>query len=382
MKEILILSQLLPFADHNGGSTQIRNLITALNGKNYVVDFVSFNLPIADEVETEDVRTFLAKNTRTNLIVPPPKIPKAGLFSCEGIISHRSFEIERICSTLSSRNYAAIFAEFTSMGKYLRYFNGVTKFINIHELNFLRQMRETTLKYKIKDRVYLAYDSLRSLKNEIELLQQADIILSYNEIEVEILKCLLRDCDIHLIPLTVEAKTDMIPLIEREYDFLFLGNFEHKPNRDSALFLIRNYRAIFGRHTLLLCGRNIHLLNIDINLPAELTKEDFRKTPGDFFNRGKILIAPVLSGGGSRVKIVDAMSAGNLIITTKMGAEGLNNEEKNAIFILSEKEFISGKAIEILMNIEKYVFLSERCIKLAETFHQIDASLKIREYYF
>lgn len=382
MKEILILSQLLPFVDHNGGSTQIRNLITALKRKNYIVDFVSFNLPIADEVETEEVRRFLAKNTRVNFIVPLSNTPKAGLFSCEGIISHRSFGMERVCSALSNRSYSAIFAEFTSMGRYLRYFNGCTKFINIHELNFLRQMRETTLKYKIRDRFYLAYDSLRSLKNEIEILQQADIILSYNEIEVEILKCLLKDCDIHLIPLTIEAKRDMIPLTEREYDFLFLGNFEHKPNRDSALFLIRNYRTILGNHSLLLCGRNTHLLNIDINLPAELTKEDFRKTPRDFFNRGKILIAPVLSGGGSRVKIVDAMSAGNLIITTKMGAEGLNHEEKNAIFILSEREFISGKAIEILANIEKYVFLSERCTKLAETFHKVDESLKIREYYF
>ncbi len=374
MKEILILSQILPFANHNGGSTQIRNLIQALKKKEYIIDFVSFNLPSAEEFEIDEVKCFLSRNTRTNFIIPYQT-------SSRDILSCYSQKVEKICVMLSNKNYRAIFAEFITMSRYLRCFNNALKFVNIHELYFLRQIRESLLDYNLKDRIYLIINSIKSIAREVNLLKNADIILSYNEIEIEILKHILINKKIHQIPLTINTNRHIVPPAQREYDFLFLGNFDHKPNRDSALFLIKNYDSIFKGHSLLIGGRNIELLGFRSKPSSPIKLENISGNSSEFFNRGKILLAPIISGGGSRIKIVDAMASGNIIITTKMGTEGLNKYEKESILVFEKGDLLSAKAVEIIENFEKYAVMSERCRKYAETFHKIDESLKFRECY-
>jgi|GEM_PF-2778751 len=382
MKSVLLISQLLPLRSHNGGSTQIRNLLTALNKRKYLIDFVSFNLPEAEENLIDEVKTFLSHNTRRYFIIPFNKNFSSDIFSCDGILSYYSSKMDGVLNMLSSQGYNAIFAEFTSMGRYLHNFANIPKIINLHELNFLRQFREISQNYKLNDRFYLLYNGLKSIITEIKLLKSADVILSYNQIEVELLKMFINDRDIVYIPLTIEIPEVINKPLKREYDFIFIGNFEHKPNRDSIEFILNNHKAILNGRSLLIGGRNLNLIKYNKKLSEKnINFVNNVDEPYKFFEMGNILLSPVFTGGGARVKIIEAMANGNLIITTEIGAEGLTNEERNGIFIFSKEEFLKGKALEIVNHIEKYEDLILKNRKIVATFHNIDTSLGVRELY-
>lgn len=385
MKTILIISQLLPLKSNNGGSTQIRNLIKALKNNHYLIDFVSFNLPQTDESALEEVKLFLHRHTRRYFVVPFNTNFKPNIFSCEGIVSFYSSKMNRILNMLSNQEYSAIFAEFISMGYYLRNFRTTPKILNIHELNFLRQFRENNLDYNISDKIYLVYDGIKSAFQEIRLLKEADVILSYNQIEVELLKTFLKNKAIHHIPLTIELPKKIRPPQSREYDFVFLGNFEHKPNRDAAQFILENIKKIIGDKKILIGGKNINLLKYRLKYRAALynnvTFNENITDPQDFLQRGRVLIAPIFTGGGARVKIIESMANENLIITTEIGTEGLTDEEKRGIFIFKKEQFLNGEAILIAEDYDKYQNLITQNRINIESFHNINASLSIREFY-
>ena len=61
-----------------------------------------------------------------------------------------------------------------------------------------------------------------------------------------------------------------------------------------------------------------------------------------FINSKSIMIVPLTSGGGMRVKIIEGMALGKTIIATAVGAEGIEYENGKDILIAnSEKEFVN-----------------------------------------
>ncbi len=381
MKSVLVISQILPFKSNNGGSTQIRNLLIALKRRNIITDFVSFNLPEADEKSYNEVKTFLKNHTRRYFIIPVRRNFRSRFYKFDQILNYFSDKMNRLIRMLSDSDYNAVFAEFISMGHYLPVFSNIPKIINIHELNFLRQMRENNNKYALMDRIYLLLETIKSASAEIKLLKNSDVICSYSEIETELIKILIPEKDIIKIPLTVEIPSYIKPPRKREFDFVFLGNFEHKPNRDSAEFILEHNKSIIKDKRLLLGGRNIHLLRNKDNLPHNIVLEENIENPQDFLQKARILLFPAFTGGGARVKITEAFANGNLIITTPTGAEGLNPNEKEGVFIFTKEKFLGSGAYEIAENFLQYSHLIDQNFKYAESFHNIDASLKFREFY-
>jgi glycosyltransferase involved in cell wall biosynthesis len=56
--------------------------------------------------------------------------------------------------------------------------------------------------------------------------------------------------------------------------------------------------------------------------------------------KGAVFICPIIDGGGTRLKLLDAMSAGKAIVSTRIGAEGLGIEPgKHALIAESDSEF-------------------------------------------
>ena len=69
----------------------------------------------------------------------------------------------------------------------------------------------------------------------------------------------------------------------------------------------------------------------------------------EFMLSKDIMIVPLLSGSGIRIKIIEGMALGKTIITTSIGAEGLKVE--------------NGKHLFIADTAEEFVSVIEKCIK-------------------
>ena len=62
-----------------------------------------------------------------------------------------------------------------------------------------------------------------------------------------------------------------------------------------------------------------------------------------------IMVVPLLSGSGMRIKIIEGMACGSVIISTPKGAEGINAENQKEILIAKNSEDFS-KQIEFLIS--------------------------------
>lgn len=123
---------------------------------------------------------------------------------------------------------------------------------------------------------------------------------------------------------------------------LFLGSLEWRPNLDAvALLLDRIFpavRALVPDAKLWIVGRN----------PPEHLTRRAAETPGvellanvpdvrPYLARSSVMAVPLRIGGGSRLKILEALATGLPVVSTRVGAEGLRLEHGRDLSIVDEE---------------------------------------------
>jgi glycosyltransferase involved in cell wall biosynthesis len=79
----------------------------------------------------------------------------------------------------------------------------------------------------------------------------------------------------------------------------------------------------------------------------------------EFISKHSIMIVPLFSGSGMRVKIVEGMVMGKVIITTSLGKEGIDGEDK-------EDFLLANDAISFIHAIQYCVEEREAAIRIGK----------------
>ena len=116
---------------------------------------------------------------------------------------------------------------------------------------------------------------------------------------------------------------------EREREILFLASLDWHPNIDALQYFTKEILP------LLRARRPQIRLRIVGRRPSEALKNQFSGIPDvyftgevedvlSYFARAAVFVVPLRIGGGSRIKILEALAAGKAVVSTSIGAEGLN----------------------------------------------------------
>ena len=173
-------------------------------------------------------------------------------------------------------------------------------------------------------------------KREIASIMRSDISLIISEFEMEILKEKFNvpQQQIYYLPFLLKSidkpYLSLLPTYEERKDFIFIGNFLHEPNWDAVQYL----------KTEIWPKIHSQLPNVSLNIfgayPTEKVLQ-LNSPKSSFFIKGRaedvftemknarICLAPLRFGAGIKGKLIDAMICGTPSITTKIGAEGINN---------------------------------------------------------
>jgi len=146
--------------------------------------------------------------------------------------------------------------------------------------------------------------------------------------------------DARLDPESTAAK-DHEPLRQR---VLFVGSMDYHANIDGAVHFARSVwpqvLRLLPNLTLTIVGRNpapeVRKLADLKGIEVTGTVEDVRP----YYREALASVVPLNVGGGSRLKICEGMAAGIPIISTRLGAEGVDaNDGENIIFAETADEF-------------------------------------------
>ena len=147
-----------------------------------------------------------------------------------------------------------------------------------------------------------------------------------------------------------EIEDEYIPSDQPE--LFHLGSMNWMPNVEGLEWFLEDvFPAIlekFPSLTFTMAGRSIpeslqRFASDHVIIAGEV------ESANEFMLSKDIMIVPLLSGSGIRIKIIEGMALGKTIITTSIGAEGLNVE--------------NGKHIFIADTAEEFIAVIEKCIK-------------------
>ena len=124
---------------------------------------------------------------------------------------------------------------------------------------------------------------------------------------------------------------------------LFSGFYAYPPNREAVDFLARSVmpavRERYPSATLALTGGGAPYREPWIRNVGSIPHEDFAA----FVAACGVAVAPIFSGSGTRLKILEAMAAGVPVVATEKAAEGLGlRDREHALFAHSPREFASA----------------------------------------
>jgi polysaccharide biosynthesis protein PslH len=364
--KILIVATNLPVPPNNGQAIRSLSIIRALDSSGHDLDFVSFTnrelpddlRPLSSFCQSIDV----LERKMTNLTQKADYLRRI-----VSLLALRSFSVERFRSEAMRQK---ILGKLQTGHYDLIVCDGIYALTNIPETKVPIALNCHNIEYIILERyAKLARNPFKKSYAKIEshLMRIAERHSSYrvslamacSQVDLAVLRLLRADLPAFVVPNVVD--TDLIHPVERSSSegtnpvLLFQGGMDWFPNRDAVDYCVRTIlprvRAECPKVRFIVAGRNP---------PARFMKQfasdpliEFTGTVLDmrpYLAAATLVIVPLRLGGGTRIKILEACAAGKPIVSTSIGAEGLNLEVGKDIILADDPGEFARAVVTLLRN--------------------------------
>ncbi|MCF8276745.1 MAG: glycosyltransferase family 4 protein [Flavobacteriales bacterium] len=225
------------------------------------------------------------------------------------------------------------------------------------------------------------------LKNyEIAVLKLVDGIISITEEDKQAFEEIGVSCPIEVIP--IGFNVDAIrpdTLSKHPLSLYHVGAMDWQPNIEGINWFLDDVwpviEAEFPDIECHLAGRKMpqHLLKLS---KGKLKIDGQIDSVQEFVKRKNIAIVPLLSGSGMRIKIVEALAMGKVILSTSAGAEGIPYTDGENLLIANTPEEFVLKLRFLSENPNQIVQIGKNARKLASSvFDQKKLSSKLTYFY-
>jgi glycosyltransferase involved in cell wall biosynthesis len=249
----------------------------------------------------------------------------------------KTFEL-RLKEILQAEQYDIIQLETVYPAVYLpliRSCSGAKVIIRAHNIEHKIWERIASHTRNPFKKAYLRILSRQLQRFELDALRQVDGIETISPVDSEYFKE-KTETPVCVIPFGIPSRPlQPQPLVE-PHRLFSLASMNWKPNEEGIRWFVReSWPLIRQRHPnaeFRIAGRHTppHFL---APLPGGIRIVGEVEDSEAFMRESGILVVPLLSGSGIRIKILEAMSLGVTIISTSIGAEGIPATHKENILI-------------------------------------------------
>jgi len=211
-----------------------------------------------------------------------------------------------------------------------------------HNLEYMiweRLANSTTNKAK---KVYLKILAKQLKQYEVNIINQVDGIASITNEDGQKYAKLGCSKPIETIPFGIDVESfHLKPLSQKHKNKLFhIGSMDWKPNLEGMAWFLdtvwEKIQAKFPNLEFHIAGRNMPQWLIE-HSKGKIVNHGEVEHASEFIYNHAIMIVPLLSAGGMRIKIIEAMALGRVVISTSIGAEGIKYTDRKNILIADKK---------------------------------------------
>jgi len=265
----------------------------------------------------------------------------------------KAFE-QKIIEVLRKESYDIIQLEMLQMATYLdiiRKYSKAPVVLRAHNIEHKIWQRIAENCSNPFKRIYLnhLYRSLRRF--EISVLNKMDGIVAITPVDARNLDRLSHSTNIISIPFGINLDTlPENPVQPAEPSLFHIGTMNWYPNEESIRWLITEVWPKVSQRLpqieLHLAGRYMPDWLQKLSVPRIIVDGEVPDV-WEYMQRFSIMVVPLFSGSGIRIKIVEAMAAGKAIITTAIGAEGINYENGQHLIIAKDARSFTEAVVKV-----------------------------------
>jgi len=394
--KILILTNKLPYPPRDGGSIATLNMMTGLFDAGNQITCLALNTakhPYPLEQIPEEIRTkirFLGVDCDSSIRVL--SLGSNLLFSRAPYIAER-FNIKdyRIALTglLQKEDFDIIQLEGPYPGLYLDLIRSISKAkisLRAHNVEHRIWKRKALNESSVLKKWYLNNMARRLKHFELEVASQADILIPISECDASY----LRKQGLQKPFLTIPAGLAMAdyPISEppSEQNIFFIGALDWLPNQEGLnWFLTKVFPLLLAKLPGLrfhVAGRNASKQFENKLIHPNITYHGEVKDAVAFMQAYRLMVAPLLTGSGIRIKIIEAMALGRPVVTTAAGIEGIELGDHQLVGVEDDPYRFSSQTVKLLTD-PHYPdqVLSEGRTFISRNFDTFELSNRLSQYY-
>lgn len=387
--KVLQLSHKPPYPPKDGGCLAIDNISQGLINAGVEIKILTIETD-KHPFEKDRIPNEYLEKTGIKSVFVDTKLNVVDAFS--NLVTQDSYNISRfftpdfdhvLINELEENEYDIIHLESLFMTPYvstIRMYSDARIVLRSHNLEYIIWERLSRQSGNVAKKTYLKLLAKQLKKYEKNILNQVDGIVPISNRDAKDFRKLGALQPIEIIPFGLDIakyKPDENP--HADLTLFHLGSMDWAPNLEGLDWFLESVWPVLNKKepesVLYLAGRDMpeRFFEMPLNNVVVVGEvEDAVK----FIKSKSLMIVPLLSGGGIRVKIIEGMALGKVIISTSVGAEGINYTHKKDIWIADTAEEFSNAVGYFKNNPEKVIEFGNNARKLVEREYANDLIIK------
>jgi glycosyltransferase involved in cell wall biosynthesis len=360
------LSHILPYPPRGGAAQRAYFLLRALSAR-AEIHLVAFNTLGADRNQLHEAREEMRKHCSTVEFWPPAfRRSRTRMMWELGTAPFRSeplgcrpFSAPRLAARwkdyLAGHLGAVLHCDTLDLAPLLAAANGTPRVLTHHNCeSHLASRRAAAARHPLR-RFYLQQESNRLAGLERSLCGSCEVNVVVSAADAQRLAQVNPRAHVHVVDNGVDeiSHPESAAGEADPPEVLFAGLLDWEPNITAVEFFLgqiwpRIHRAV-PQAVFRIAGRN----------PAESLQRVAAKAPNvtvvpnppemrGWFERAAVFVCPLLAGGGTRIKILEAMAAKTAVVSTTVGYEGLELASGQHLLAADEPEAFADAVVRLL----------------------------------